>query len=122
MVISCLSTDGLSFSITRRSIVGYSVLNAIANSWRRRRWTRFRLFLPLFDHLLTAIQHYNAKHRIKCPKCDLEFTTWANMYQVAFYPIIPDFVLVLMWPSSTTKQTIAFLNAPSAAANSIPRR
>ena len=69
-----------------------------------------------------AIQHHKAQHRIKCPKCDREFTTRAEMDQVAFYSMIPGSVLVLMRPFSTTKQTIALLNALSATTNSKLRR
>ena len=111
-----------SSSTTTRSIAGQCVPCANGNPRRRRQWFRFKLSLPLYDHLLMAIQHYKAQHRIECPKCSSRFTTRAEMDQVAFYPIIPDSVLVLMRPFSTTKQSIPFLNALSATANSILRR
>ena len=44
------------------------------------------------------------------------------MVQVAFYPTIPDFVLVLTRPLSTTKQIIPLLYVPIATANLILRR
>ena len=69
-----------------------------------------------------AIQHYKTQHWIKCPGCDREFKTRVDMDQVAFYPMVPDFVFVLMRPFSTTKQNTPLLNALSATANSILRK
>jgi len=86
------------------------------------RWIRFGFSLPLCNHLLTAIQHYKTKHRFECPKCNREFVTQGGMDKVASYPMIPDFVLVLTRPFSTTKQNIPLLYAPSAAASLTPRR
>ena len=36
------------------------------------------------NHLLTVVQHFNAKHVIGCPECDRQFTTQDAMEKVSF--------------------------------------
>ena len=71
-------------STTTRSIARYGVPSATPDSIPRRRWTRLVFSPVLDDHTLTFFQHYDAKHRFKCPECDDEFTTQVAMNQVSF--------------------------------------
>jgi hypothetical protein len=86
----------------------------MCHSVRRSGWLRSVFTLLLVGHLLTGVQHYAAKHRFKCPGCELEFPTQAAVHTVRFYPISSSYVLTC--PISTTTRNIAS-NALNVRAN-----
>ena len=62
--------------------------SVILCSRHRLGWIRFAFNPTVNSYVLTAFQHYDARHRFECPECDDEFTTWAAMDQASFSPIV----------------------------------